>query len=133
MKQKQDYNRKPDIKKINIKFNVLQKREIISEFQEKWKLEWISTIHLRVLLTDVYFTVCIHVFVFVLFCFVLFCFVLLVFRDRVSLYSPGCPGTHFVDQAGLELRNSPASASRVLGLKACATRPGCIHVFCMLV
>jgi hypothetical protein len=26
--------------------------------------------------------------------------------------------THFVDQAGLELRNPPASASRVLGLKA---------------
>jgi hypothetical protein len=24
---------------------------------------------------------------------------------------PGCPGTHFVDQAGLELRNPPASAS----------------------
>jgi hypothetical protein len=43
------------------------------------------------------------------------------FRDRVSLYSPGCPGTHFVDQAGLELRNPPASASQVLGLKACAT------------
>jgi hypothetical protein len=40
------------------------------------------------------------------------------FRDRVSLYSPGCPGTHFVDQAGLELRNPPASASQVLGLKA---------------
>jgi hypothetical protein len=38
----------------------------------------------------------------------LFCF---VFRDRVSLCSPGCPGTHFVDQAGLELRNPPASAS----------------------
>jgi hypothetical protein len=38
------------------------------------------------------------------------------------LYSPGCPGTHFVDQAGL--RNPPASASRVLGLKACATTPG---------
>jgi hypothetical protein len=48
-------------------------------------------------------------------------FVYLVFRDRVSLYSPGCPGTHFVDQAGLELRNRPASASLVLGLKACAT------------
>jgi hypothetical protein len=32
-------------------------------------------------------------------------------RDRVSLYSPGCPGTHSVDQAGLELRNPPASAS----------------------
>jgi hypothetical protein len=44
-----------------------------------------------------------------------------VFRDRVSLCSPGCPGTHFVDQAGLELRNLPASASQVLGLKACAT------------
>jgi hypothetical protein len=38
-----------------------------------------------------------------------------------SLYSPGYPGTHSVDQAGLELRNSPASASQVLGLKACAT------------
>jgi hypothetical protein len=48
---------------------------------------------------------------------------LLVFQDRVSLYSPGCPGTHFVDQAGLELRNPPASASRELGLKACATTP----------
>jgi hypothetical protein len=43
------------------------------------------------------------------------------FQDRVSLSSPGCPGTHFVDQAGLELRNLPASASQVLGLKACAT------------
>jgi hypothetical protein len=43
-----------------------------------------------------------------------------VFRDRVSLYSLGYPGTHFVDQAGLELRNPPASASWVLGLKACA-------------
>jgi hypothetical protein len=28
-----------------------------------------------------------------------------------SLYDPGCPGTHFVDQAGLKLRNPPASAS----------------------
>jgi hypothetical protein len=28
---------------------------------------------------------------------------LLFFRDRVSLCSPGCPGTHSVDQAGLEL------------------------------
>jgi hypothetical protein len=52
------------------------------------------------------------------------CFLFFVFRDRVSLNSPGCPGTHFVDQAGLGLRNAPASASRVLGLKACATTPG---------
>jgi hypothetical protein len=50
-------------------------------------------------------------------------FVCFVFRDRVSLCSSGCPGTHFVDQAGLELRNPPASASWVLGLKACATTP----------
>jgi hypothetical protein len=48
-------------------------------------------------------------------------FVCFVFQDRVSLCSPGCPGTHFVDQAGLELRNLPAFASQVLGLKACAT------------
>jgi hypothetical protein len=44
-----------------------------------------------------------------------------VFQDRVSLCSPGCPGTHFVDQARLELRNPPASASRVVGLKVCTT------------
>jgi hypothetical protein len=39
---------------------------------------------------------------FCLFCFffVLFCF---VFSRKVSLYSLGCPGTHSVDQAGLEL------------------------------
>jgi hypothetical protein len=53
-----------------------------------------------------------------------FLLLLLVFRDRVSLYSPGCPGTHFVDQVGLELRNPPASASLVLGLKTCATTLG---------
>jgi hypothetical protein len=51
-----------------------------------------------------------------------FCF--FFFQDRVSLCSPGCPGTHSVDQAGLKLRNLPASASKVLGLKACATMPG---------
>jgi hypothetical protein len=39
------------------------------------------------------------------------------FWDRVSLCGPGCRGTHFIDQAGLELRNPPASASRVLRLK----------------
>jgi hypothetical protein len=48
-------------------------------------------------------------------------FFFLIFRDRVSLCSPGCPRTHSVDQAGLEFRNPPASASRVLGLKAYAT------------
>jgi hypothetical protein len=49
-------------------------------------------------------------FLVVLFCFVSFCF------DKDSLCSPGCPGTLSVDQADLELRDSPASASPVLGL-----------------
>ena len=54
----------------------------------------------------------------------LFFYFFLVFRDRVSLYSSGYPGTLFVDQAGLELRNLPAFASQVLRLKACTTTPG---------
>jgi hypothetical protein len=37
--------------------------------------------------------------------FYLFGFVF-VFRDEDSLYSPGCPRTHSVDQAGLKLRKS---------------------------
>jgi hypothetical protein len=54
-----------------------------------------------------------------LLCFLVwFCF---VFPDRVSLCSFGCPGTHFVNQAGLELRDLPASVTWVLELKACAT------------
>jgi hypothetical protein len=41
-----------------------------------------------------------------------FCFLFVfVLPDRVSLCCPGCPGTHSVDQDGLELRNPPASAS----------------------
>jgi hypothetical protein len=56
--------------------------------------------------------------------------------DRVSLCIPGCPGTHFVDQAGLELRNPPASASasasQVLGLKSCATTPSLFFFFFLL-
>jgi hypothetical protein len=66
---------------------------------------------------------------FFVFLFFWFFLVFLVFRDRVSLYSPGCPGTHFVDQAGLELRDPPASASRVLGLKVCATTPSITPFF----
>jgi hypothetical protein len=64
------------------------------------------------------------------------CLFVCLFRGRVSLCSRGCPGTHSVDQAGLELRNLPASASRVLRLKACTTMPGlvlflfvCLFVF----
>ncbi|GAB1302650.1 Ubiquitinyl hydrolase 1 [Apodemus speciosus] len=40
-----------------------------------------------------------------------------------SVYSPGCPGTHSVDQAVLELRNPPASASQVLGLQIMSLHP----------
>jgi hypothetical protein len=57
----------------------------------------------------------IYTFIYLLFVCLFVC--LFVFRDRVSLYSPGCPGTHSVDQAGLKLRNLPASASQVLGIK----------------
>jgi hypothetical protein len=35
--------------------------------------------------------------------------------------NPGCPGTHSVDQTGLELRDLPASASKVLGLEVHVT------------
>jgi hypothetical protein len=37
----------------------------------------------------------------------------------LSLYSPGCPGTHFVDQAGLKLRNPPASETVSLSCAVC--------------
>jgi hypothetical protein len=36
---------------------------------------------------------------------------LFCFFEMVSVCSLGCPGTHSVDQAVLELRNLPASAS----------------------
>jgi hypothetical protein len=69
-------------------------------------------------------------FVFVLFCFVLFCFFETGFVCVcVCVCSPGCPGTHSADQAGLELRNLPASASPVLGLKVCATNARLKHTF----
>jgi hypothetical protein len=74
--------------------------------------EWLDGVHSFCRLTHSC-AVCLSVF------FVLFCF----FSCRVSLCSPGCPGTHSVDQAGLKLRDPPASASQVLGLKACATMP----------
>jgi hypothetical protein len=67
-----------------------------------------------------------HLVDFLLFIFIYF---IMVFRDRVPLCSFGCPGTHFVDQAGLKLRNPPASASQMLGLKVCATIPGGFFYF----
>jgi hypothetical protein len=35
----------------------------------------------------------------------------------MGIYSPGCPGIHSVDQAGLELTDPSASASQVPRLK----------------
>ena len=67
--------------------------------------------HLRICLGSDCLLVCLFVYVF-------------WFFETGFLCSPGCSGTHFVDQAGLELRNLPASASQVLGLKECATMPG---------
>jgi hypothetical protein len=52
------------------------------------------------------------------------CFLFVFFET--GFFCVACPGTHSVDQAGLELRNLPASAFQVLGLKVCATTPGFI-------
>jgi hypothetical protein len=49
------------------------------------------------------------------------CCLFLFLRDRVSLCSPGYPGTHSVDQAGLQLWDSAAYTSQALGVKAWAT------------
>jgi hypothetical protein len=43
--------------------------------------------------------------------FCLFVLFVCLFQNSVSLCIPGYPETHSVDQAGLELRNLPASAS----------------------
>ena len=62
------------------------------------------------------------------FCFVLFFFFFFFFSETGFLcIAPGCPGSHSVDQVGLELRNLPASASQVLGLKA--STPGSLKSF----
>lgn len=45
------------------------------------------------------------------------------FLDRVSLWSPDCPGTLYVAQAGLKLQDPSTSTSPVWELKACATMP----------
>jgi hypothetical protein len=75
----------------------------------------------------VYICTCVYIYTYICVC-VCVCVCVFVFvfdfRDRVSLCSPGCPGTHSVDQAGLELKNPPASASQVLGLKAYTTISG---------
>lgn len=48
-------------------------------------------------------------------------FYFLFFKTGIRCCSPGCLATrtHFVDKAGLQLRDLLASASRELGIKAC--------------
>ena len=48
-------------------------------------------------------------------------FLFVCFWTQGFSVSPGYPRTHSADQAGFKLRDSPASASQVLGLKACVT------------
>jgi hypothetical protein len=81
------------------------KRKIgIKIFNMTWKLVWIhSRIKNQCNIKKFYISI---TFLFILFLFFLFLF-LFLFWDRVILYSPGCPGTHSVDQACLELRNLP--------------------------
>ena len=67
--------------------------------------------------------------IFLSFFFLFFSSRFLVFRDRVSLCSPGCPRTHFVDQADLKLRNPPASASPSAEIKGvCHHRPADVNL-----
>jgi hypothetical protein len=54
------------------------------------------------------------------FCFCLFYF---VFRDRVSLCSPGCPRSHSVDQAGPNSEIRLPLPPKCWDLKGCATKP----------
>ena len=63
---------------------------------------------------------CVFVHIFYLFV----CF----FLDRVSLYSPGCLGTHSVDQAGLELRN-PVHTFLYVCLQLCVHVHECVCVY----
>jgi hypothetical protein len=53
--------------------------------------------------------------------FSLFVFGFWLSETGFSLCSPGCPGTHSVDQAGLELRNPPAFCLYTYGLDTLPT------------
>jgi hypothetical protein len=59
-----------------------------------------------------------------------FFFFFFFFGNGVSLCSPGCPKTCSVVQAGLKLRDPPASASQVPELRELQPLPGIISKFC---
>ena len=50
-----------------------------------------------------------------------------LFWDRFSLCSSAWPESQYVDQTDFEFRNLPASASQMLGLKACITTHRHLH------
>jgi hypothetical protein len=52
-------------------------------------------------------------------------FFLFFYWDEGPLWSPGCPGTHYVDPAGLELRGLPDAVSPECWGQMCAPQPSC--------
>jgi hypothetical protein len=50
-------------------------------------------------------------------------FFVFLLRFKVSPCSPDWPDPGYIDKAGLDLRDPPASVSQILGLKAHATTP----------
>ena len=61
----------------------------------------------------------------------MYLFIYFLFLRLGFVCSLGCPGTYSVDQAGLKLRDLPASGSEVLALKVCTTMTGFISKFLM--
>ena len=82
-----------------------------------WFVNWVQEPMSSFCGSDVFLFVCLFV------CFWWWWFDLFVcfIKTGFLLYSPGCPRTRSVNQAGLELRDLPVSASQVLELKACTT------------
>lgn len=46
--------------------------------------------------------------------YVIFLLLFFYFLGQGLLYSPRCPRTHYVEQSGIQLRDPPTSASRIL-------------------
>ena len=57
------------------------------------------------------------------FCVAMFGLVWFFLTEFLWTVSPGCPGTHSVDQTDFKLRDLPASFFWVMGSKACDTMP----------
>jgi hypothetical protein len=79
---------------------------------------WTSSLSLLAILT-VYFALNFSILFIYLFIYLFNLFIFGFLRQGVQPWLT--PETHSVYEAGLELRNPPASDSQVLGLKACTT------------